>query len=159
MVTTGTPSVDIVMAVFTAVEQRDDDALGRLCHPDVEFCWPPPLPYGGSVRGLARRGEGWAAYWERLQPTADLRRLQPRVIAAAGQEVVVLWRQRGLTPAGDSLDSEVLGLYRVREGKLARAQMFHFDPASVCGFLARASRVVPARATSAGDQLRPGRTG
>ena len=147
------------MAVFTAVEQRDDDALGRLCHPDVEFCWPPPLPYGGSVRGLARRGEGWAAYWERLQPTADLRRLQPRVIAAAGQEVVVLWQQRGLTPAGDSLDSEVLGLYRVREGKLARAQMFHFDPASVCGFLARASRVVPARATPAGDRLRPGRTG
>jgi len=159
MVTTGIPSVETVMAVFTAVEQRDDDALARVCQPDVEFCWPPPLPYGGSVRGLARRGEGWAAYWERLQPTADLRRLQPRVIAAAGQEVVVLWRQRGLTPAGDSLDSEVLGLYRVREGKLARAQMFHFDPASVCAFLARASRVVPARATHAGDQRRPGRTG
>ena len=159
MLTTGTPNVDTVMAVFTAVEQRDDSALARACQPDVEFCWPPPLPYGGSVRGLARRGEGWAAYWERLQPTADLRRLQPRVIAAAGQEVVVLWRQRGLTPAGDSLDSEVLGLYRVREGKLARAQMFHFDPASVCGFLARASRVVPARATPAGDRLRPGRTG
>jgi ketosteroid isomerase-like protein len=159
MVTTGTPSVDIVMAVFTAVEQRDDDALARVCQPDVEFCWPPSLPYGGSVRGLARRDEGWAAYWDRLQPTADLRRLQPRVIAAAGQEVVVLWRQRGLTSAGESLDSEVLGLYRVREGKLARGQMFHFDPASVCGFLARASRVVPARATPAGDQLRPGRTG
>jgi len=44
MVTTGIPSVETVMAVFTAVEQRDDDALGRLCHPDVEFCWPPPLP-------------------------------------------------------------------------------------------------------------------
>jgi len=140
MMTTGTPSVDTVMAVFTAVEQRDGDALARVCQPDVEFCWPPPLPYGGSVRGLARRGEGWAAYWDGLQPTADLRRLQPRVIAAAGQEVVVLWRQRGLTPSGESLDSEVLGLYRVREGKLARGQMFHFDPASVCVFLARASR-------------------
>jgi ketosteroid isomerase-like protein len=88
--TTGTPSVDTVMAVFTAVEQRDDDALARVCRPDVEFCWPPSLPYGGTVGGLARRGEGWAAYWDRLQPTADLRRLNPRVIAAAGQEVVVL---------------------------------------------------------------------
>ena len=159
MVTTGTPSAETVMAVFTAVEQRDDDALARVCQPDVESCWPPPLPYGGSVRGPGRRGEGWAAYWDRLQPTADLRRLQPRVIAAAGQEVVVLWRQRGLTPAGDSLDSEVLGLYRVREGKLARGQMFHFDPASVCAFLARASQAVPARAAPAGDPLRPGRTG
>ena len=62
------------------------------------------------------------------------------MIAAVGHEVVVLWRQRGLTPAGDSLDSEVLGLYRLRDGKLAGGQMFYFDPASVCAFLARASR-------------------
>jgi ketosteroid isomerase-like protein len=144
MLTTGTPNVDTVMAVFTAVEQRDDGALARACQPDVEFCWPPSLPYGGSVRGRARRGEGWAAYWDRLQPTADLRRLHPRVIAAAGDEVVVLWRQRGLAPSGDSLDSEVLGLYHVNEGKLARGQMFHFDPASVSAFLARASRHVTA---------------
>ena len=44
MMTTGTPSVDTVMAVFTAVEQRDDGALARVCQPDVEFCWPPSLP-------------------------------------------------------------------------------------------------------------------
>lgn len=144
MMTTGTPSVDAVMAVFAAVEQRDDQALARACQPDVEFCWPPSLPYGGSARGLARRGEGWAAYWDRLQPTAEHRRLHPRVIAAAGQEVVVLWRQRGLTPAGDSLDSEVLGLYCLSDGKLARGQMFYFDPATVCAFLARASRAAPA---------------
>jgi len=144
MLTTGTPGVDAVMAVFAAVEQRDDQALARACQPDVEFCWPPSLPYGGSARGLARRGEGWAAYWDRLQPTAKHRRLHPRVIAAADQEVVVLWRQRGLTPAGDSLDSEVLGLYRLSDGKLAHGQMFYFDPASVCAFLARASRAAPA---------------
>ena len=144
MLTTGTPGVDAVMAVFAAVEQRDDQALARACQPDVEFCWPPSLPYGGSARGLARRGEGWAAYWDRLQPAAEHRRLDPRLIAAAGQEVVVLWRQRGLTPAGDSLDSEVLGLYRLSDGKLARGQMFYFDPASVCAFLARASRAAPA---------------
>jgi len=137
MLTTGTPNVDTVMAVFTAVEQRDDSALARACQPDVEFCWPPSLPYGGSVRGLA-------AHWDRLQPTADLRRLHPRVIAAADHEVVVLWRQCGLAPSGDILDSEVLGLYRVNEGKLARGQMFYFDPASVCAFLAGASRAAPA---------------
>jgi ketosteroid isomerase-like protein len=137
-------SVNTVMTVFTAVEQRDEEALARACRPDVEFCWPPSLPYGGSARGPARRGEGWAAYWDRLQPTADLRRLHPRVIAAAAQEVVVLWRQRGLAPSGDTLDSEVLGLYHVSDGKLARGQMFYFDPASVCAFLARASRAAPA---------------
>ncbi len=144
MLTTSTASVNAVMAVFAAVEQRDDEALARVCQPDVEFCWPPSLPYGGTVRGMARSGEGWAAYWDRLQPTADLRRLDPRVVAAAEQEVVVLWRQRALTPAGDKLDSEVLGLYRISEGKLARGQMFYFDAASVCAFLAKASRAAPA---------------
>jgi ketosteroid isomerase-like protein len=145
MPTTDTPNIDTVMAVFTAVEQRDDGALARACQSDVEFCWPPSLPYGGSVRGLARPGEGWAAHWDRLQPTADLRRLRARVIAAADHEVVVLWRQRGLAPSGDSLDSEVLGLYRVNQGKLARGQMFYFDPESVSAFLASASRATGRR--------------
>ena len=39
--------VEAVLAVFTAVEQRDQAALARACQPDVEFCWPPSLPYGG----------------------------------------------------------------------------------------------------------------
>ena len=157
MLTTRTPGVDIVMAVFAAVEHRDDETLARACQPDAEFCWPPSLPYGGSARGQARRSEGWAAYWDRLQPTAELRRLHPRVIAAAGHEVVVLWRQRGLTPAGELLDTEVLGLYRHRDGKLARGQMFYFDPAAVCAFLARASREAPARATLEGEPRVAGR--
>lgn len=150
--------VETVLAVFAAVEQRDAAALARACQPDVEFCWPPSLPYGGTAPGLARPGEGWAAYWDRLQPTAALRRLDPRVVAA-GQEVVVLWRQRGLTPAGELLDTEVLGLYRLRAGKLARGQMFYFDPAAVCAFLARASRQAPARATPGGEPRVAGRAG
>jgi len=152
--------VEAVLAVFTAVEQRDQAALARACQPDVEFCWPPSLPYGGTAHGLAGREDRWAAYWDWLQPTAALRRLDPQVVAADGQEVVVVrWRQRGLTPAGERLDSEVLGLYRVREGKLARGQMFYFDPAAVSAFLARASCQAPARETPAGEPLFQGRTG
>ncbi|HYT87184.1 MAG TPA: hypothetical protein VEL76_00560, partial [Gemmataceae bacterium] len=52
--------------------------------------------------------------------------------------VVVLWHQRGVTPAGARFDGEVLGLYRVLEGKLARAQMFYFDTVPLVSFLARA---------------------
>jgi ketosteroid isomerase-like protein len=152
-------SVETVLAVFAAAEQRDDAALARACQPDVEFCWPPSLPYGGTARGRARPGEGWAAYWDWLQPTAALRRLDPRVVAAAGQEVVVLWRQRGLAPAGEFLDTEVLGLYRLRAGKLARGQMFYFDPAAVCAFLARTSRQAPARAAPETEPRAAGRAG
>jgi ketosteroid isomerase-like protein len=59
-------------------------------------------------------------------------------LAAHGDEVVVLWRQRGASPGGDRVDSPVLGLYEIRDGELARAQMFYFDSSAVADFLARA---------------------
>jgi hypothetical protein len=40
--------------------------------------------------------------------------------------------------AGRRLDRPVLGLYRIRDGWLARAQMFHFDTAAIIEFLAGA---------------------
>jgi len=64
--------------------------------------------------------------------------MDPRVVAASDDEVVVRWRQRGTTPGGDRLDSPVLALYELRDGKLARAQMFYFDPTAVVDFLTTA---------------------
>ena len=63
--------------------------------------------------------------------------MDPRVVAVSEDEGVVLWRQRGVSPSGEQFEGEVLGLYQVREGKLARAQMFYFDTAAVARFLAR----------------------
>ena len=51
---------------------------------------------------------------------------EPRVVAVSEDEGVVLWRQRGVSLSGEQFEGEVLGLYRVREGRLARAQMFYF---------------------------------
>ena len=65
--------------------------------------------------------------------------MDPRVVAAGPEEVVILWQQRAVSPAGDGLETPVLGVYQIREGKLARAQMFYFDPAAVNDFLARAN--------------------
>jgi ketosteroid isomerase-like protein len=154
-VTGSSASVDAVLAVFAAVEKRDQEALARACQPDVEFCWPPSLPYGGTACGL---GQGWEAYWDRLQPTPALRRLDPRVIAASGHDVVVSWRQRGLTGAGESIDTQAVGLYQVRDGKLARAQMFYFDPAAVTAFLAKAARAEPAPSATPAYPPRTGRS-
>jgi hypothetical protein len=64
--------------------------------------------------------------------------MDPRIVAASEEEVVVLWRQRGMSPSGDRIDTPVLGLYQLRDAKLARAQMFYFDTAQVLSFLAKA---------------------
>jgi ketosteroid isomerase-like protein len=64
--------------------------------------------------------------------------LEPRVVAANEDEGVVLWRQRGVSPSGERFEGDVLGLYQIREGKLARAQMFYFDTVAVASFLKKA---------------------
>ena len=44
----------------------------------------------------------------------------------------------GRDRAGRQIDTPVLGLYQVRDGKLARAQMFYFDPLAAAEFLVAA---------------------
>lgn len=132
-------NVDAMLQMFDAIERRDNQRQIDLVHPDVEFHWPPPLPYRGTYRGRRTEGPTWGETWVPLQPTDAERRLDPRVVAAAEDEVVVHWWQRGVSSSGERIESPVLGLYRFREGKLARAQMFYFDPVAVTGFLTRAA--------------------
>ncbi len=143
---TGRDNIELMLAVFAAIERRDAQRFNELVHPDFEIHWPPSLPYGGSYRDLdadARRDHPtWASTWEPLQPTAAERRMDPRIVAANDEsgEVVVLWRQRGRSPAGEPFDSPVLGLYQVRASRLASARMFYFDTVALAGFLANASQ-------------------
>jgi ketosteroid isomerase-like protein len=133
-------SADVVLGAFRAVEARDHEGLVALYHPEVEFHEAPSLPYGGESIGKEKVAAdlGWLETWGPLQPTVAERSMNPRVIGAAGKEVVVLYRQRAVDRTGNRLDAPVIGLYEVRDGKFARAQMFHFDTAAILGFLARA---------------------
>ena len=132
-------NAEVMVEIFSAIERRDPQRVLDLCCSDVEFHWPPSLPYGGISRGLGGDRPTWNETWTPLQPTETERRMDPRVVAASDDEVVVLWRQRGVSRAGDCVDSPVLGLYRIREGKLARAEMFYFDSAALANFLGRAN--------------------
>ena len=130
---------ELLLEIFRAIEQRNDQRFFELTDPDFEIHWPLSLPYGGTSRALTPKGPTWSETWAPpLQPTRTERSMNPRVVAASEDEVVVLWRQRGVTPAGDRFDGEVLGLYQVRQGKLARSQMFYFDTTALISFLAKA---------------------
>src|SRR5262245_23943317 len=142
-------NVAVMGEIFGAIERRDEKRVVELFDPEIVLHWPPSLPYGGTVHGLKPRAPTWADTWNSLQPTEMERRMDPRVVGATEDEVVVLWQQRAVSPAGETLETPVLGLYRVRNGKLARAQMFYFDPAAVNDFLARAH--TRAQADSAGE--------
>src|SRR5262245_17273047 len=127
-------NVQVMLEIFSAIERRNPRRVFELCRPDVEFHGPPSLPYGGVSQGSA-----WLETWAPLQPTEAERKMDPRVVAAGAEEVVVIWQQRGVSPAGDRFDGPVVGLYRLHEGKLARAQMFYFDTPALISFLGRAT--------------------
>jgi uncharacterized protein len=137
---------EVVLRTFRAVEERDREVLFELYHDDVELHDAPSLPYGGTVRGKAAiRAQleaapeaTWLGTWGPLQPTEAERRMDPRVVATEGDEVTVLYTQRALSPNGERFEAPVLGLYEVRDGKFARAQMFHYDTAAILDFLATA---------------------
>jgi ketosteroid isomerase-like protein len=147
-------NADIALAVIRAVEERNAEALFELYHDDVELLDAPSLPYAYMARGKsAMRYQletapetTWLGTWGPLQPTERERRMDPRVVATDGDEVTVLYTTRALAPDGERFESPVLGLYEARDGKLARAQMFHYDTAAILAFLERAARAEQARA-------------
>jgi ketosteroid isomerase-like protein len=136
---TAKENVETMREIFRAIESRDLARLLALTDPAAEFHWPPSLPYGGMSPLQPAAGPSWAETWIPLQPTEAEQRMDPRIVAASDDEVVVLWHQRGMSPAGERCDAPVLALYLLRDGKLARAQMFYFDSAEVAGFLARSN--------------------
>ena len=127
----------VMLDIFNAIERRDAQRLAELCHPDVELSWPAALPYGGTTRGVATEPPSWMHTWAPLQPTDAERSMEPRLVASSGDEVVVLWRQRGRSASGERFDGPVLALYTVHDRRLARAQMFYFDTRAVVEFLER----------------------
>ena len=131
-----------ILAVFGA-KDRDAAQFRALLQPDFEIHWPRSLPYGGTFRGVEPQPQGWGATWQLLQLTETERQMDPQVVAAHGDDVVVLWHQRGCSRGGESIDEEVLGFYRFRDGKLVRAQMFYFDTVPVANFLAKAQAAQP----------------
>jgi ketosteroid isomerase-like protein len=141
-------NAEVVLAVIRAVQERDAEALLELYHDDVELHDAPSLPYAYTARGKSAMRDQlettpettWLGTWGPLQPTEKERRMDPRVVASDGDEVTVLYTTRALAPDGERFESQVLGVYTVRDGKLACAQMFHYDTAAILAFLERAAR-------------------
>jgi ketosteroid isomerase-like protein len=110
--------IRVVLEVFAAIEQRDAARFQAHTHPGVTICWPPSLPWNACVPGRpdedGHHARSWLEVWAPLQPTAAERQMDPEVIAAADDRVVVQWRQRGRSPTGLCFDGQVLGVYEIR---------------------------------------------
>jgi ketosteroid isomerase-like protein len=129
---------EIVMDALHAVEERQRDQLAALYHPEIEFNWPPGLPYSGRFTGPAveEMTQRFAATWVPLQPTEETRRMRPQILAMGENgRVIVNYLWKALDTKGRRFETEVLADYQVRDGRLARAQMFYYDLPGMIAFL------------------------
>ena len=131
----------VMLEILRVIEHRELDRLPDLFHPELEFHWPPGLPYSGEFRGpsLGQMNELFAATWMPLQPTPETRRMDPRVVATGEDgRVVVHYVWRGQAADGQRFETETLADYKVRDGRLVRAQMFYYDLPGMIAFLREA---------------------
>jgi ketosteroid isomerase-like protein len=131
-------NAELVIELLHMIEQRQLDRLAAFYHPEIEFHWPPGLPYSGDFAGpaVADMSERFAATWMRLQPTEETRRMNPRVVATGEDgRVIVHYVWKGRDAKGRQFETETLADYLVRDGRLARAQMFYYDLPGMLAFL------------------------
>ena len=132
---------DVVIEVFQAIERRELELLPDLYHPDIEFRWPPGLPHSGDFKGDAVRAasERFEATWMPLQPTEETRQMN----VASGHEF--RWTRHCPlhveSPGcqGSQIETDTMGDYQVRDGRLVRAQMFYYDLPGMISFLEQAT--------------------
>jgi ketosteroid isomerase-like protein len=133
----------VIRDVFDAIERRDGARLAKLYHPEIEFRWPPGLPYGGMHRGvgIAAMRALFAEVWFPLQPTEADRQMDLQIIAAQGENVAAKYVMRGRDAEGRMIAADTMAHYRVRDDMLISAQMYHFDLTGLLSFLSRITAI------------------
>ncbi len=79
----------LLLSVFNAIEQRNDQRFSELLHSDFEIHWPPSLPYDEG------KSKTWTETWDPFQPTELERRMD---------HVLWLLMKLKLSSFGDNVD-------------------------------------------------------
>ena len=132
--------VETVKQLFAAVRQRDLAGVREAYHPEVVIHESASLPYGGEYHGHEEALEHVRSYyrtWDPLRPEVG----QPGnliFLETTLDAVVVLWQEEAVEPgSGKRIVLPALGVYWVRDGKVAESRMYQ-DTAAIRDLLAEA---------------------
>lgn len=131
-------NVEVVRRLFDAVERRDLPGMLACYDEEVEIHEAASLPYGGVYRGLegaVRHASAFQTTWAPYQTPTEYG-LRADLVGGEDGAVVAAFRHRAVDPGtGLELDEAEVALYRVRDDKVVRSQMFHYDTAALLRFL------------------------
>jgi uncharacterized protein len=115
-------NVELVRRCFDLFGRGEMETLLRCVDPDIETVEPPEIPGSTSYRGhsgLALAYRHWASQWDDF-------RVEVEELIDAGSDVVAVTRHHGTGRAsGARVGGLVAYVFTVRDGKLARMQIFN----------------------------------
>jgi ketosteroid isomerase-like protein len=114
-------NVEIVRAIYEAVERRDWDRAFRDQHPDVELTTPPGID-AGTYRGRAEIQRFWEEWFGVFEERSSAHAEQ---FIESGDKVAVVLKVRAW-PKGSSAAIEIRNghLWSCRDGKVCRCGCF-----------------------------------
>jgi ketosteroid isomerase-like protein len=105
-------NVQVLRDGYAAFARQDIPAVLAAFDANIEWNVPDSLPFGGTFHGH----DGVMGFFGRLAEVWQDLGVEPEEFIDAGDTVVVLVRDRG-TGAGGTLDTRVVHLWRMRDGK------------------------------------------
>ncbi len=117
-------AVRVVEALYQAFRRRDMTAILGLFAEDVELEQSPALPWGGSYRGHDGARRFFGQLGSRLNSALTFERL----IDSGDHVAAVGWTEGTVNATGARYRVPVVHLWRVRDGKIARAEFYIDHP-------------------------------
>ena len=114
-------NVDVVQGAWDAFGRGDIDAVLEAISPAAETRVPDSLPWGGTYTGQ----DGFQDFLAKLSDSFEAFSSTPqKVLGADDNHVVVVAKTKARTKGGATVESSVVWLYQLRDGKIADAESF-----------------------------------
>src|SRR5262245_15309588 len=113
-------NVEMIESMWDAFGRGDLDKVTGAVAETGELVFPDSVPWGGSYTGP----EGFRAALEDLRGRFGEFKVKPEMILGADDDHVVVVTDVQGRGKGGRLDGRVVWLYRMRDGKVTRAEAF-----------------------------------
>jgi uncharacterized protein len=112
-------NVDVVQHAWEAFGRGDIEGVLDAFAPNAQTRLPESLPWGGTYTGP----DGFRDFLTRLGEAFEQFKATPeKVLGADDNHVIVVAKTKGKARGGGVLESNIVWLYQLRDGKIAEAE-------------------------------------
>jgi ketosteroid isomerase-like protein len=113
-------NVELIESLWDAFSRGDLEKVAGGVAPQGEIVFPDTVPWGGTYRGP----DGFIEVIERLTSYFSDFKVKPEMILGADDDHVIVVVNVSGRGKGGRLDMRAVWLYKIRDGKVSRGEVF-----------------------------------